>query len=129
MSHRVLVYGTLRQGESNHHLLSDSQFLGHVVTQAQFQLFDLGPYPAAIKGEQSLVAEVYFVDEDTMKQLDILEDYPHEYDRELVSTPHGQAWIYLYQNKRLLTKIIPSGDWCQRNDDASGENKVNFLPS
>ena len=118
MSHRVLVYGTLRQGESNYHLLTDSQFLGNVVIQAQFQLFDLGPYPAAIKGDQDLVVEVYFVDDDTMKQLDILEGYPHEYDRELVTTPHGQAWIYLYQNKCLLTKTIPSGDWCQRDNDS-----------
>lgn len=118
MSHRVLVYGTLRQGESNHYLLSDSQFLGSVVTQAQFQLFDLGPYPAVIKGDQTLVAEVYLVDDETMQQLDILEDYPHEYDRELVTTPHGQAWIYLYQNKRLLRNTIQSGDWCQRDNDS-----------
>lgn len=116
LSHRVLVYGTLRQGESNHHLLSDSQFLGNVVTQAHFQLFDLGPYPAAIKGEQSLIAEVYLVADETMRKLDILEDYPNEYERELVTTPHGLAWIYLYQNKDLLKKEISSGDWCKRDE-------------
>ena len=120
MQHKVLVYGTLRQGESNHHLLSHSQFLGKVITQAQFQLFDLGPYPAAIKGEQALVAEVYLVDDETMKQLDILEDYPHEYDRELINTPYGHAWIYLYQNKSLLKKVLHSGDWCQRSDHSFG---------
>jgi len=28
MQHLVFVYGTLRKGESNHHYLQDSEFLG-----------------------------------------------------------------------------------------------------
>lgn len=115
MLERVFVYGTLRRGESNHGLLVRSQYLGDFITDEQFQLFDLGPYPAAIKGNQTLVGEVYLVDEETMKQLDILESYPVEYGRELIHTPYGSAWIYLYQNTHSLHKVVDSGDWCQRD--------------
>lgn len=112
MLHQVFVYGTLRQGQCNHYLLQESVFLGKCTTLAQFDLFDLGAYPAAIAGSRCLVGEVYQVDEFTMAKLDELEDYPVEYDRQLIDTPFGQAWIYLYQSSQGLSLLIESGDYC-----------------
>ncbi|WP_105903592.1 gamma-glutamylcyclotransferase family protein [Vibrio gangliei] len=113
MAHHVFVYGTLRQGKSNHGLLNQSELLGVITTEPLFDLFDLGPYPAAIEGSRTLVGEVYRVDDLTMAQLDELEDYPVEYDRKQIDTPFGLAWIYLYQNHQNLTQLIESGDYCQ----------------
>ncbi|MDP5255589.1 MULTISPECIES: gamma-glutamylcyclotransferase [unclassified Vibrio] len=114
MTQLVFVYGTLRQGECNHHLLENSDFLGHYQSQKDYHLFDVGPYPALIDGKQSVYGEVYRIDEATLAQLDILEDVPIEYRREQINTPYGQAWIYLYQDEDALDNPIQSGDWCQR---------------
>ncbi|NLS12419.1 gamma-glutamylcyclotransferase [Vibrio sp. SM6] len=114
--HRVFVYGTLRRGESNHHYLQHCQKLGEWRTPPCYTLFDLGPYPALVLGTHSIFGEVYQVDEQTLVALDELEDVPLEYRRAEVITPFGAAWIYLYQNEQALSKVIPSGDWCQRRE-------------
>ncbi|MBF4246222.1 gamma-glutamylcyclotransferase [Vibrio anguillarum] len=114
MQHLVFVYGTLRRGESNAHLLEKSEMLGSFYTPADYALYDLGPYPGLTQGQQSIAGEVYRVDEQTLAKLDILEDIPIEYRRETIETPFGRAWIYLYQDHSRLTAVINSGDWCQR---------------
>ncbi|GAB2642422.1 gamma-glutamylcyclotransferase family protein [Vibrio panuliri] len=114
MQHLVFVYGTLRQGESNHHYLANAQLLGLHETAPNYALYDLGAYPAVISGHQAIFGEVYLVDEVMLQALDQLEDVPVEYRRELIDTPFGQAWIYLYQDASLLDVIISSGDWSQR---------------
>lgn len=112
--HLVFVYGTLRQGEANHHYLAGSQRLGMWVTPPSYALHDLGPYPGLSAGQQSIQGEVYQVDDSTLAQLDILEDVPVEYRRENIDTPYGLAWIYIYQDTSRLNSLIESGDWCQR---------------
>ncbi|ALR16607.1 MULTISPECIES: gamma-glutamylcyclotransferase [Vibrio] len=114
MQHLVFVYGTLRKGEYNHHYLSSGQFLGLHESDAQYTLYDLGPYPGVSQGHQTIQGEVYLIDDDTLTALDKLEDVPVEYRRESISTPFGQAWIYIYQDTEQLTEEIASGDWCQR---------------
>ncbi|MDF5451685.1 gamma-glutamylcyclotransferase, partial [Vibrio parahaemolyticus] len=54
------------------------------------------------------------IDDETLSELDKLEDVPVEYRRESIVTPFGQAWIYLYQDTEQLTEEIASGDWCQK---------------
>ncbi|CAM2961844.1 gamma-glutamylcyclotransferase [Vibrio mytili] len=114
MQHLVFVYGTLRQGEYNHHYLSSAEFLGLHESDAAYALYDLGPYPGVSAGQRAIQGEVYLIDDDTLAALDKLEDVPVEYRRETITTPFGQAWIYLYQDTEHLTEEIASGDWCQR---------------
>lgn len=114
MQHLVFVYGTLRQGERNHNYLLGNQCLGHCETSPHYALYDLGSYPAVIEGHDSILGEVYLIDDQTLSHLDQLEDVPVEYRREQIETPFGQAWIYLYQNSSKLDTLISSGDWCQR---------------
>ena len=112
--HLVFVYGTLRQGEDNHHYLLESEYLGQYETTADYSLYNLGEYPGLIKGHQSIVGEVYRISSEVLEKLDILEDIPNEYRRESLDTPFGLAWIYLYQKSTQPEEEILSGDWCQR---------------
>lgn len=114
MQHLVFVYGTLREKESNHHFLRQAQFLGHHETLPEYALYDLGTYPAVVEGHQIIFGEVYLVDDATLVALDGLEDVPIEYRRELIPTPFGDAWIYLYQDSANLQSMISSGDWSKR---------------
>ncbi|EGU36139.1 hypothetical protein VII00023_13232 [Vibrio ichthyoenteri ATCC 700023] len=114
MQHLVFVYGTLRENESNHHFLRHGQLLGRHETLPEYALYDLGTYPAVVEGHQVIFGEVYLVDDATLQALDQLEDVPVEYRRELIATPFGEAWIYLYQDASQLDIVIASGDWCQR---------------
>ncbi|MEZ8742687.1 gamma-glutamylcyclotransferase [Photobacterium swingsii] len=113
----VFVYGTLRQGESNHHLLVDARFLGGAELTRGYALYDLGAYPGAVVDESSAIAlygEVYQVDTATFEALDRLEEYPTGYTRQLVVTPYGHAWVYLYLHSLDGMPRITSGNWCQR---------------
>jgi len=112
MRHRVFVYGTLLRGEVNHHLLAGAEFLGPHRTDACFTLYDLGAYPGlSRRGSTAVAGEVFRVDDAGMRQLDRLEDYPRLYDRLLIPSPYGRAWIYVYRGRLQDRPVIPSGDW------------------
>lgn len=113
--HHVFVYGTLRRGGSNHRLLAGAPRLGNWVTPPRYTLYDLGHYPGAVaQGSTALVGEVYAVDARTLARLDRLEDYPRLYDRRLLDTPWGRAWIYLLRRPLRRARPIPTGDWFRR---------------
>ena len=114
MQHLVFVYGTLRHGEANHHLMVQAQWLGTHTTPPIYSLYDLGPCPAVTKGRSAIVGEVYLIDEATLEQLDLLEDVPVTYKRKQIETPFGPAWIYVYQDACQLDVLIASGDWRQK---------------
>ncbi|MCG8017682.1 MAG: gamma-glutamylcyclotransferase [Candidatus Thiodiazotropha sp. 'RUGA'] len=109
---RVFVYGTLRKHQVNHELLCRATYLGDHQTQPVYKMFHLGSYPGVVKcGSTSISGEVYLVDALTMNQLDRLEGYPNAYTRELIPTPWGQAWIYLYRGSLQGRQIIQTGRW------------------
>lgn len=112
MPHLVFVYGTLLRGEVNHHLLAGAQCLGPHRTAPCYTLFRLGAYPGlAVGGNTAIVGEVYRVDAARLRTLDRLEDYPRLYDRVLIPTPYGRAWVYLFRGQRRDRSRIHSGDW------------------
>ncbi|WED26992.1 gamma-glutamylcyclotransferase [Vibrio sp. DW001] len=115
MRHLVFVYGTLRKGESNHHVLSDSEYLGFFETEPNYQLFNYGSYPGVTQGNCKVLGEVYSVDDDVLQRLDRLENVPIDYRRDPIDTPYGSAWIYLYQEVSPLDEAITSGNWLYRN--------------
>ena len=97
-SELVAVYGTLKQGECNHHLLMESRWLGRVVLR-QLQLYDLGPYPMAVvcaDPASTVSAELYGVSTAVLARLDELEDHPREYERRQFDVLDGRrAWVYV----------------------------------
>lgn len=94
----VAVYGTLKRGACNHRLLAGSRWLGPLLLSG-LRLHDLGPYPMAVACTDPgarVLAELYAVSAAVLAELDVLEDHPREYERQLLPLGDGrQAWVYL----------------------------------
>jgi gamma-glutamylaminecyclotransferase len=72
----VFVYGTLKRGGSNHHLMAGQKFLGEARTPPGFRLYDLGGHPGMIlkpDDRAGVTGEVWSVNTACLAQLDILE--------------------------------------------------------
>jgi gamma-glutamylcyclotransferase (GGCT)/AIG2-like uncharacterized protein YtfP len=109
----VFVYGTLRKGEVNHHLLSDADYCGLHLTRPRYRMLHLGTYPGVVAGGSTAIeGEIYRVGTKGLVKLDRLEAYPRLYTRNLIPTDWGRAWIYLYRGSRDCRSLIPSGIWC-----------------
>ena len=119
MRQRVFVYGTLLRGEVNHHLLAGADWHGPHRTAPCFTLYRVGAYPGVVRGGgTAIVGEVYAVDGVGLRRLDRLEDYPLLYDRHLIPTSYGSAWIYLYRGVVSGRPVIVSGNWHTFTADA-----------
>ncbi|HHZ87972.1 MAG TPA: gamma-glutamylcyclotransferase [Chromatiaceae bacterium] len=111
----VFVYGTLLKGFGNHHLLEDSEFVGDHETDPEYSMYSNGSYPMVIRGSGVIYGEVYRVNDSTLVSLDTLEGYPNLYRREIIDTPYGEAFIYIYNREFCHSfEEISSGDWTLR---------------
>jgi gamma-glutamylcyclotransferase (GGCT)/AIG2-like uncharacterized protein YtfP len=113
----VAVYGTLKRGFSNSHLLDHAEFLGLDILNV-ITLYDLGPYPAAREEpSQGIAVEVFAVTAEQLELLDELEGYFAEapeaglYDRKQFPTRYGAAWVYIYNHQIEGFRQIKSGAW------------------
>lgn len=108
----VAVYGTLKQGQYNHLVLSrqGAKYLGIDVLTG-WVMYDLGSFPCIVptKLSESIVVEVYEVAD--LKATDRLEGYPGFYDRVQIVTRYGNAWIYFMREAPQRAKLITSGVW------------------
>lgn len=76
MKHNIFVYGTLKRGGSNHHLLVGQQFVASARTEPLYRLYALSDYPAMIDAPQNgclIEGEVWSVDTGCLASLDRLE--------------------------------------------------------
>jgi gamma-glutamylcyclotransferase (GGCT)/AIG2-like uncharacterized protein YtfP len=117
----LFVYGTLRRGSNNKfaRMLADrAQFVG--AARVAGRLYDFGPYPGAVRSDQSdfwIHGEVWRFEDAYL--LPSLDDYEgSEYQRALASAEmeDGRAidcWIYWYVGP-ATGRLIASGDWLKR---------------
>lgn len=116
MKNRVAVYGSLRKGFYNHHIIEGSIFLGEDWI-FEINLYDLGPYPGALM-EQSdgVLVEVYEVSDQCLLRLDELEGFLENdqnslYRRIPIESSYGSVWIYIYNQAVDPNELIESGIW------------------
>lgn len=89
-------------------------------TAPRYTLINLGLYPGAVVGgNTAIVGELYPLRTGLLVRLDRLENYPYEYTRKLIPTPHGPAWIYIYRRRVPGASVITSGDWRRRQSSSS----------
>lgn len=114
---RIIVYGSLRRKQGNSHWMTNAQWLGDHELEG-FNLYDLGQYPAAVPGEGTIYCEVYRINAGILAELDELKSNTKDYRRELIATPYGSAWIYIYKRSLEGVPRIASGDWLTREPRA-----------
>jgi gamma-glutamylcyclotransferase (GGCT)/AIG2-like uncharacterized protein YtfP len=109
----LFVYGTLRSGQSNHRELSRARFVRASATVANYELVDLGAYPALLEGGKTAVhGELYEVTDALLAELDIFEDVPTLYERKSVALRDGRAMAYVMPPERARrAPRIATGDW------------------
>lgn len=125
----VFVYGTLRRGEPNHHLMGEAYCAGRGVTELPFLVYGRG-FPLArlpVEGEDTthagpLVGEVYAVDKATLARLDELEGHPTFYKRTytaIIQFPRKEIWMYHWNSPGVIRNEVVKPfpfteqiDWC-----------------
>ena len=130
MNKQIAVYGTLRKGETNHHVLSKSLFLKTIRLKG-FKMYGTNKFPTVIKGSATdeITVEIYqVVNPKILKALDFLEGFdrtnPSSLDnfytiQELkLNEENEPIEIYTFDhNPEIVHQIGPliqSGDWCSR---------------
>ena len=120
----LFVYGTLRKGESGSGLLKNSEFIGFDRVKG-FIMLDFGDYPMIFESgnDYHIKVEIYRVDEYTLEQIDLFEEYYGDgsagnlYTRKTVESLSGKwGFIYIGENIDLYRNIsiIVSGDWLNK---------------
>jgi gamma-glutamylaminecyclotransferase len=129
--HVLFVYGTLRHGFPNHHLLEGAAFLGRAKTVEKYSLYAEGiPYVTRDGAISAVVGEVFEVDTETLERIDRLEGHPHWYRREIIQVVIDggtEIWAWLYFSSSPRGKLVESGDYArtkQPHHDVSGGHNV-----
>lgn len=106
--HKVFVYGTLRKGKHNHHLLKGSKFLGEYETGPGYKKIVSGlPYLLKDESGEGCEGELYEVSALTLQLLDRLEGHPDWYERKIITVYKPdkdigtEAWAYLIDPERI----------------------------
>lgn len=110
----VAVYGTLKNGKSNHnYYLYDGKFVGHGDTKQKYPLTIEGlPYMHKAPGKgHNVEVEVYNVDKWTLDRLDRLEGHPHFYKREMIDIKMDdgsvmKCWVYFIVTRDWVGKKL-----------------------
>ncbi|XP_021920267.1 putative gamma-glutamylcyclotransferase CG2811 isoform X2 [Zootermopsis nevadensis] len=118
--HKVFVYGTLKSGEPNHHWITDtskgfSRFIGVGKTMKKYPLIIATkyniPFVLDAPGQgHNVIGEVYEIDEAMLQHLDILEDHPSFYIREIerieLCTENAEVECWIYLLKKFKPEVL-----------------------
>jgi gamma-glutamylcyclotransferase (GGCT)/AIG2-like uncharacterized protein YtfP len=109
---RLFAYGTLKNGFHNAFYLQDARYLGEFTTDPGYSMYNFGNYPAVSEiGITSIQGEVYEISEQQLASTDRLEWYPEFYQRVLIETRFGEAWMYVVPEQLCTDNTKISGNW------------------
>jgi len=104
----LFVYGTLKRGLRNHHLLAGQKFIGEAVTEPRYRAFDLGAHPGLIVDEANGLAvtgELWAVNDRCLAELDEFEEVPGPFVRAPVVIAGWGEEVYAY----FWNQPVPDG--------------------
>ena len=113
-SSNIFIYGSLLEGCCNHHVIASAKMLFAARTKPEYDLIDLGEYPALVSGGTTSVrGSVYEVEPDLLAILDEFEDHPDMYRRTQIELFEGHlVQTYLFPRRLLWAQTpVDSGDW------------------
>ncbi|WP_377891095.1 gamma-glutamylcyclotransferase [Alkalihalobacillus sp. R86527] len=130
--HVVFVYGTLRKGESNHHVIEGATLLEEY-SWTSGELYDTGAgYPAMFESSESVVyGEIYKVNDTILSRIDVLEGFQvgrtaNLYERviQTVQSKGNQydAITYIMKTRPSSFQRIDSGNWGEDKLDNDSKN-------
>ena len=109
---RLFVYGTLKRGFHNACYLQNADFLGEFTTSSVFSLYNFGNYPAVSEtGNTAIQGEDYEINQQQLESIDRLEWLPEFFQRVMIETSFGEAWMYVVNQQLSTDKIKISGIW------------------
>lgn len=106
-------YGTLKSGHYNHVVMERAG--GKLVGEASIKgatMYSLGGFPGIVLDgcDNTIYGEVFEVQD--FAPLDRLEGYPSFYDRKIVETSIGKAWVYFLRPEQVRgLPVVESGVW------------------
>jgi gamma-glutamylcyclotransferase (GGCT)/AIG2-like uncharacterized protein YtfP len=111
MSHLLFVYGTLKRGGSNHHVLASEKFLAFARTQPGYRMFDVGGHPGLVPDStatHAIEGELWEVRDAALAALDEFEGVDENYYRRepiALAAPHehqrADAYIFARETAGL----------------------------
>jgi gamma-glutamylaminecyclotransferase len=108
----LFVYGSLKRGEENHHLMAGQTFLARAVTAPKYRLYSLGRYPGLVHdGEcgQSIHGELWSVAPSKLEALDEFEGSPDHFRREPIELLGWTDDVEAYFYQRRIPEGAASG--------------------
>lgn len=115
----VAVYGTLKVGQANYHMLGTSTYLGKGRSREKYPLVSFGiPYLFDRVGEGHRIwMDVFKVSDEKLEALDFFEGHPHHYHRK-------QIRVRLTNKKTILCWVY----FASRDIDISKSELLNNYP-
>ena len=105
---RLFVYGTLKRGLRNHHMIAAQEYLGEALTEPKYRVIDLGPHPGLIVDETnglSVRGELWLIGDACLGELDAFEEVPGPFIRAEVRLQGIAEPAHAY----LWNRPIPEG--------------------
>jgi gamma-glutamylaminecyclotransferase len=117
---RVFVYGSLKEGFSNHSVLNGATFVDQATLDGGYRMVSLGAFPGVIKDDlvdRVITGEVYAVDAQGLSGLDMLEGNGSFYTRSKVKTSDGlRVWCYFLPAEEYKEETdVESGVWAEES--------------
>lgn len=121
----LFVYGSLKKGFENEHLLDKAKYISKASTVRKFAMYIAkgGDYPYLLKDKplNNIDGELYKIArKDLLKKIDIFEGSPDYYTRESIEVKsrsfnsNKRAFTYFYMNKKDHKKKKPITEWKKR---------------
>ncbi len=95
----LFLYGTLKRGCRNHHLMHGQEFVGPARTLPRYRLYDSGYYPCLVEDEsngRAVRGELWGVDAAALARLDEFEEVGHTFARREVAMEGVTERVFAY---------------------------------
>jgi len=135
-SELLFIYGSLKKGFDNHHLLSKySKRLGKAITVGKFGMFEdsFGNYPYLVPVPKMRIhGELYFIERrELLEKLDLFEGAPEYYERKkiLVKSHRGtqRAFVYIQPHATIPHDQKPLREWKADTDYKIKNSEASLL--